>query len=324
MPKHTKTWVTRKAKNLSPLSVSPCYQRAACPPGSPEGPECEDAPETKGSAGISRDKTLPYVPSRSPSPKGLLSPFESNIFPQTPSKTARSGSLFFRSFLDTFAGKTPATGMIRKSASFSKIAEPTPGSERHKEKAASPKKAFPLQSGLLADNKQSDTFHSAKSIEDYLIKTQKTVVLRSTSPDSQLGDSLGSSYRLSQSLRSERPPITLRKLLSTDLSPGGISNERLCLQSPEIPPKSLHRKGSTASLPEDRMTENPNIPSWNTASRSGSCDSKSSSTTGPSRFPNSESGGKEKACRVCGWIDCPLDDTRVSNVLHQLYPKLQL
>lgn len=281
MPKSAKTWATKKAKNLSPLSASPCYQRA----------ETEGAPEQKRSPGIARDKTLPYTPSRSPSPKGLLSPFESNIFPQTPYKTARSSSVLFRNFT---------------------------------EKTATPRKVYPLKSGLLADNKQLDTLHSAKSIEDYLIKTQKTVVLRATSPDSQLGESLCSNSRPSRSLRSDRPPITLRNLLSADLSPGGISNESLRLNLADIPSKPLLRKESTVSLPEAHVTENAIKTSWSTVSKSSSFDSKSLPTTAPSRPPNSESGRRERACRVCGWIDCPLDDTRVSTFLHQLYPKLQL
>ncbi|XP_047473677.1 uncharacterized protein LOC125028281 [Penaeus chinensis] len=281
MPKHAKTWATKKAKNMSPLSVSPCYQRA----------ESEDATEQKQSPGIARDKTLPYAPSRSPSPKGLLSPFESNIFPQTSYKTSRSNSVFLRNFL---------------------------------EKSVTPRKVFPLKSGLLADNKQLDTLHSAKSIEDYLIRTQKTVVLRPTSPDSQLGESLCSNSRPSRSLRNDRPSITLRNLLSADLSPEGLSNESLRVNFPDIPPKPLLRKETTVSLPEADVTENSIKTSWNTVSRSSSCDSKSLPTTAPFRPPNSESGRRERACRVCGWIDCPLDDTRVSTFLHQLYPKLQL
>ncbi|XP_042861413.1 uncharacterized protein LOC122246725 [Penaeus japonicus] len=311
MPKQAKTWATKKAKDLPPLSVTAHYQRDGCPTGT----ESADATEQNLSPGIARDKTLPYVPSRSPSPRGLLSPFESTIFPQAHSKSARPN-------LSERLAANPSlmTRLIRRSASFSST-DVSRYCESNKHPTATPKKFLPLKSGLLSDNQQSDTLHSAKSVEDYLIKTQKTVILRPTSPDSHLSEANFNNARPTRFPPGVQPLTTLRTLLSQDVPPVEISKEILRLKSPAVSPRQSLSKESTVSLPEDRMTETSHKPSWNTVSRHASCDNRSPPAALP-RPSSDESRRREKACRVCGWIDCPLDDTRVSQFLHQLYPNL--
>lgn len=312
MPKQGKALALKKTKSLPTPNMATRFPAVA----NPETPEAMsiDLPEQNLSPLSACDKTPPYIPSRSPSPMGLLSPFKSNIFPQSQARKTLKANSFFRQCFSEQASKMPSLPTKLTLTSPRLASHMTKGNKTHNELGSqiSPRKtSFHTKLRLMSENQTSETFHAASSVEDYCLQTQKTVRLRPSSPEPS--PQLFSDEQISTNPLQSRSP---------ELSRTDSSQKKIRVMSPVVPPRRLSDKGS-----EDHSIATSRTLSWNSASES--CGFFSASRT-PSvaTFPQVTSGnklsGKGKRCRICGWMDCPLDDSLITQFLHQLYPKLQL